>query len=226
MSDKKTENDFSVTPNRLIFILVFGIAMAYFEAALVVYLRELFYPEGFSFPLKAFPQRLIIIELFRELSTIIMLAAVAAIAARRFWERFACFIILFGVWDIFYYIWLKATIGWPASLLEWDILFLIPLPWIGPVIAPVSIAVLMVWGGLAIIGLYRKGHDFRVYPVTWICWIAATLVILYSFMKDTDATLRFQMPQPYNYGLLLSGLFLYIVGYMVSHRKVRKRGIS
>jgi len=33
------------------------------------------------------------------------------------------------------------------SLLDWDILFLLPLPWWGPVLAPVLIALLMiVWG--------------------------------------------------------------------------------
>jgi hypothetical protein len=58
--------------------------------------------------------------------------------------------LAFGVWDIFYYVFLKVLTGWPHSLMDWDILFLLPLPWWGPVIAPVSIAVLMIlWGTAA-----------------------------------------------------------------------------
>ena len=103
---------------RLFLILLFGVAVAYFEAAVVVYLRELFYPDGFSFPLTVIPLSLYAIELFRELATIVILITVAALAGKRFWERFGFFIILFGVWDIFYYIWLKTTINWPSSLLD------------------------------------------------------------------------------------------------------------
>ena len=37
----------------------------------------------------------------------------------------------------FYYLFLIPLTGWPKSLLDWDILFLLPVPWWGPVIAPV-----------------------------------------------------------------------------------------
>ena len=54
--------------------------------------------------------------------------------------------IAFGVWDIFYYAFLRLIVGWPQSLWDWDVLFLIPLPWWGPVLAPVAIAVLLIVG--------------------------------------------------------------------------------
>jgi hypothetical protein len=193
--------------------------MAYFEATVVVYLRELFYPEGFSLPLKIIPRRFIHIEIFRELSTIVMLIAVAGVAGRKFWERFGYFILIFGLWDIFFYVWLKVTIGWPSSLLEWDILFLIPLPWIGPVIAPMSVALLMIIGGFLITRLYIRGFAFRPVLITWVLWISATVLILYSFMYDTGATIDLQMPRPYLYSLLISGLAFYIIGYIFSHRR-------
>jgi len=204
---------------RIVSVVTFAIAMAYLEAIVVVYLRELFYPEGFSFPLKLIPRNLIYVELGREFSTIIMLIAVAALSAKRFWDRFGYFIIMFGIWDIFYYIWLKITIGWPSSLLDWDILFLIPLPWIGPVIAPVSIAVLMIVGGLDMTHRFARGSSFRPTLMTWILWIAGTAVILYSFMYDTTATIDLRMPQPYLYWLLISGLVLYVIGYIMATRK-------
>jgi len=196
--------------------------MGYFEAAVVVYLRELFYPGGFSFPLKLMSERLIIIELFREASTIAMLIAVAALAGKKFWERFGYFLILFGVWDIFYYIWLKATINWPSSIFDWDILFLIPLPWIGPVIAPSLVALLMIVTGIAITRLFNRGYDFKPTGITWLLAVIATIAILYSFMRDIDAGLYQTVPKPYCYRMLCAGLVLYAAAFIPSYRKARR----
>lgn len=209
-------------PRTLLWVAFFGIAMAVVEAAIVVYLRKLYYPEGFSFPLKLIDVTTFVIELTREAATVVMLCAVGALAGRRFWERFAYFLVAFGVWDIAYYIWLKVFLGWPSSLLDWDILFLLPLPWIGPVIAPCSIAVIMIAVGLAIVRLVRRGFDFRPTRLSWILVLAATAILLYSFMHDWQATLHFQRPQPYLYGLLVIGDLLYIVAYIHSARHLRK----
>ena len=89
---------------RIITLAVFAIAMAFLEAAVVVYLRELYYPEGFSFPLKMIPPKIYTIELGREAATIMMLAAVGWFSGRNFKSRFAGFAMAFGVWDIFYYL--------------------------------------------------------------------------------------------------------------------------
>lgn len=199
--------------------IVFGITMAYFEAAVVVYLREIFYPGGFEFPLTAISTHLLAVELGRELSTMLMLSAVAFIAGRKFWERFGYFIVIFGIWDIFYYVWLNVTIGWPSSLFEWDILFLIPLPWIGPVIAPILISIMMTVTGIMILRLFAGGRAFRPTPASWTLAIIGTLVMLFSFMRDTDATLRQQMPSPYLYSFLLIGLICYAVAFWHSYRR-------
>lgn len=211
---------------RIILILLFGVSFAYVEATVVVYLRELLYPEGFTFPLKLMPLNLITIELFRELVSIVMLVAVAAVTGKKFWERFGYFITLFGVWDIFYYIWLKVTIDWPSSLLDWDILFLIPIPWIGPVIAPVLVALLMVITGLSITNLFIRGYTFRPTVLAWVLSVVGTAALLFSFMGDTGATLHQQMPQPYMYGFLIVGLLLYLIAYLVSYRKTITASVS
>jgi len=168
----------------MIAVVLFAVAMGYFEAAIVVYLRELYYSGGISFPLALAPKRIIVIELFREASTIIMLIAVAALAGKKFWERFGYFIIIFGLWDIFYYIWLKVTIN------------------------------------VSITRLFYRGIDFRPTRLTWLLAILATLVILYSFMRDINAGLRQAMPEPYGYRLLFIGLGLYVIAYVQSYRKV------
>ncbi|MFC1693917.1 hypothetical protein ACFL1R_10470 [Candidatus Latescibacterota bacterium] len=207
---------------KLLTSFLFAAAMAYIEAVVVVYLRELYYPEGFSFPLRLVPVKIIIIELFREIATLVMLATVAVFAGRKFWERFGYFIILFGIWDIFYYIWLKITLDWPSSLFEPDILFLIPLPWIGPVIAPLLIAALMITVGISITYLFHKGNDFRPTYVSWSLAITGIIIILYSFMRDSDAWLYQTMPKPYGYWQLAAGLILLSSAYLHIWIKVMK----
>ena len=134
----------------LVWLALYAIAMACVEAALVVYLRMLYYPDT---PLAIFPLRLLsdahfVMELTRELSTALMILSVAWLAERDVARRFAAFVFVFGLWDIFYYAWLKLFIGWPVTLAEWDVLFLVPWPWFGPWLAPVAIALVFVlWGG-------------------------------------------------------------------------------
>jgi len=129
---------------------VFAIAMAFVEAAVVVYVRQIYYPEDprIIFPLNILSPHHLVIEWLREAATLAMILSVAWLAERGFMRVFAAFVYIFGLWDIFYYLWLKLSIGWPTGWLDWDILFLIPWVWLGPWIAPASIAALFVaWGG-------------------------------------------------------------------------------
>jgi hypothetical protein len=146
--------------------IIFAIAMGYLEAAVVVYLRELYYPEGFyiaekvKFPfikfgavneLKLFPKKIIITEIGRESATIIMLAGFAFAAGNTFATILAYFLILFGVWDIFYYVFLKIILNWPETFSTTDIFFLIPVPWIGPVWLPIFLSGVLIAIGLIIL---------------------------------------------------------------------------
>src|SRR5215471_13766120 len=121
---------------RVVNATAYAVAMAYLESAIVVYLRRLYYPHGFDFPLVIIDIPTLLLELGREAATIVMLATVGIAAGRTKVGKGAYFLLLFGVWDICYYIWLKAFVEWPSSLLTWDVLFLIPVPWVGPVLAP------------------------------------------------------------------------------------------
>jgi hypothetical protein len=203
----------------MVWVTLFGVAFAFVEAGVVVYLQALYYPEGFTFPLKLMSEGHLGVEIVRETATIIMLAAVGVIAGVTRWQRFGYFLIAFGVWDVFYYVWLKVILGWPHSLTDWDVLFLIPLPWIGPVIAPVLIALLMiVCGGLIVVRIARGNH-FRPVLLSWVLAFGATFLALYSFMSDTDATLAEQHPAPYRYGLLVASLVLYGAGFVTAWRR-------
>lgn len=205
--------------SRLSLVIAYAVAMAFVEAAVVVYLRALYYPEGFSITLRSLSEHHLQIEVIREFATVVMITAVALLAGRRGWERFGYFLVIAGLWDIFYYIWLKAVSGWPASLTDWDILFLIPTIWVGPVIAPMLVALTMVAIGIAIARKYGRGQLFRARLVSWILALAGTGVILYTFMRDADAINQQQPARPYLYPLLALGLVLYVGSYLLSSRR-------
>ena len=136
---------------RWLAVFLYAAAMAWVEAAAVLYLRTLidrvqpYQPN----PLPV-AGSMALIEVVREAATLLMLLTVGFLAGRAWRSRLGYAAIAFGVWDILYYVFLKTICGWPHSLLDWDILFLIPLPWWGPVLAPVLISLLLIlWGTLA-----------------------------------------------------------------------------
>src|SRR5277367_965185 len=152
-------------------LFLFGISFGYVEAAVVVYLRALYDPIRQQlhpdrkphdlFPLISPEQlaganpenpRRLAIEIGRGAATMAMLAGIALGCGRNLHESIAAFAIAFGVWDIAFYGFLRLMIHWPETLATWDILFLIPLPWIGPVWAPVLVALTMIGCGLIALG--------------------------------------------------------------------------
>ncbi len=205
----------------LAWVAVFSVAFAFVESSVVIYLRALYYPEGFAFPLKAIPAGYLRVEIAREAATVIMLATIGIIAGWKPWERFGFFLFAFGIWDIAFYAWLLGTIGWPASLFDWDILFLIPLPWIGPVIAPLLISLLMTFCGGDIVFRSAGARRFHPRALSWVMGALGTAFLLYSFMADTDAGIRGALPAPYHYGLLGAALAAYAAGFVFACRQGR-----
>ena len=169
------------TPSQtLIALLLFGVSFGYIEAAVVVYLRDVYQPlalelaperrPGDLFPLITLEElesadakhlRRIKVEVIREAATMVMLVSVGLAVGWNFNTFFAAFVIAFGIWDIFYYVFLKVLIDWPASLLEWDVLFLIPVPWVAPVLAPVLVAISMVAAGTLLYWRESAGRPVR-----------------------------------------------------------------
>jgi len=168
----------------LIGVTIFAVAMGYLESAVVVYLREIYYPEGFAFPLKMMDMHIAVIEIFREFATLIMLGSVGFIAGRTRLERFGVFIFAFGIWDIFFYIFLKLLLGWPESLFTWDILFLLPTTWIGPVLAPVINAFAMVIFGGLIWFFQSKNKLIPLMMREWTMLAAGSIIVIWSYIED------------------------------------------
>lgn len=198
------------TFKRFCIVVVFGIAFGYIEAAVVVYLRAIFHPEGFTFPLDfaidPFSKRMLLTEIGREAATIVLILTGAWLSGRprtnclptegrartglhgnksdligAGQQRFAFFLTIFAIWDIFYYVWLKVLLDWPASVMDWDILFLIPTPWASPVLAPLLISVTLLL--FAIIILYRdcSARPIKATLMDWLIFVFAALIIVVSF---------------------------------------------
>ena len=202
--------------NRWIIVAAFAIAMAWVESAVVFYIRthvdriEPYQPN--PLPLIG---RLGPVELVRELATMIMLLTVGILAGKTWRARWGYVAIAFGIWDIFYYVFLKVMCDWPRSLLDWDILFLIPLPWWGPVLSPMLIALLMVlWGTL--VSQFERTYppplsNWRVWPLTF----TGVLLALFVFMTDALGVagesvdvIRNVLPTTFNWSLFIIALAL------------------
>ncbi len=167
---------------RLFWLVVFGIAFGYLEGVVVIYLRELYYPAGFGFPLAPVSESLLPVELVRELATLVMLGSVAMVAGRTGWGRFGVFSLLFGLWDLVFYATLRAVLGWPESLMTWDILFLVPTAWVGPVLSAVLVAASLAFAGAVMFLRAERGFRPRTAWWSWAGALVSLALLLYSFM--------------------------------------------
>ncbi len=215
-------------------LLLFGVAFGYLEAAVVCYLRILheparqrFYPDrgaGELFPLLTLErvraagpeqQKTLFVEIGREAATMLMLAAIALAVTRNARQWIAAFAIAFGVWDIVFYACLKLLLGWPASLLTWDILFLIPVPWVGPVIAPVLVSLAMIAGGIWRLWREAAGRPLRIGFWNAVGVLLGALVIVLSFTLDYRNIMAGGMPHPFHWGVFGLGMGIGAAGYAV-----------
>lgn len=169
---------------RLVVLTAFGAAMGFLEAVVVVYLRQLYYPDGFSFPLMPMALEAFSLESLRELSTIIMLVCLGMVAGRNSSERLAWGLYCFGIWDIFYYVWLKALLDWPSSWMTWDILFLIPIVWSGPVLAPIICSLTMIMIAAIILIYQKKGYMVTMKPAELIFLSLGAVIIVCAFVWE------------------------------------------
>jgi hypothetical protein len=222
--------------NRWLVVVAFAIGMAWVEAASVYYIRALTdrlepYQET-PLPIHGVLGQ---VELVREAATLVMLLTIGMLAAPTWRKRIGYTAIAFGVWDILYYVFLRVISGWPKSVFDWDILFLLPLPWWGPVLAPVSIAVLLVvWGTL----VTQAGDRTPTTSVTGTVLSFGALGIalaLYVFMADSlrvvhrglEATMHV-LPTRFNWSLFYVALTLMTmpaaqIGWRIVARRMDSR---
>ena len=211
-------------------VALYAIAMAWVEAAAVFYLRSMMHRLE---PYQPDPLPVMggfaSVELPREFATLVMLLAVGWLAGRTWRARLGYFAIAFGVWDIFYYVFLKIICGWPHSLLDWDVLFLLPMPWWGPVLAPVLISLLLIsWGTFA-----SQSRPIRPVVVPnhhiWVLSFCGATITLYVFMADALSAaprgleaIRTVLPEQFNWPLFFVALLLMALPVLKLVRQVLK----
>jgi hypothetical protein len=239
MKKHQCHNDcFVMTPFRLGWLLaglvLFGIGFGLVEAVVVVDLRAILSPSaGRSDPLSAaelFPftpidrlgqtdpvaARLMKIEVIREAATLVLLAGLGLAVGRTFLQRFSAFLVAFAIWDLSYYLFLRWLLGWPASAWTWDILFLLPVPWVAPVLAPAIVAATMAVAGSAVIVWEASGRPFRVSTRDWTVTVLGGLLLITSFCWDWRNIASGGMPNPFPWPLFLAGEGIGLAGFLHS----------
>jgi len=180
----------------------------YLEAAIVIYLREVYYPQGFEFPLIPIPSHIMLTEIFRETATLLIMWATVSLAYTRLQSKVAAFMVLFGIWDIFYYLFLKLLLNWPESLLTWDILFLIPLPWVGPVWAPLLVSIGLICTGTVVL-IHNHQNRILYFGKGFIVLESfAALLIILAFLISGTSVAEETLPTYFPLSLFLLGFFL------------------
>lgn len=216
-------------------LVLFGAAFGFVEAAVVIDLRAIYEPmqrrlhpatpPGELFPLLRLDElaaqsrearMLLGVEVAREASTIVMLAAVAVCAGGSFVRAFAAFLVAFGVWDVTFYLVLKTLIDWPASVWTWDLLFLIPAPWVGPVLAPVVVAITMAACGAHAILRETSDHPVRPSPMSWLVVFGGGLLIVSAFCHDARHYLDGGVPGRFPWLRFAVGELLALSGYVLT----------
>jgi hypothetical protein len=196
-------------------VAAFALAMAYLESAVVVYLRQaLGVSTGEVFPIDLESElsgTLGWIELGREAATLVMIGSIGWLVGRRGLERLAWAAVIFGIWDIGYYFWLWVFSGWPTSLATWDLLFLIPVPWAGPVWAPVAVSVALVAFGLALAARYRAGLEARADRTTLGALIAGGVIVIVSFILNAGVVLGGGTPTDFAWPVFAAGMGIGVV---------------
>ena len=219
----------------LVALVLFGVSFGYVEAAVVVYLRGVYEPLA----LELYPERrpgdllpLITLEeletadaehlwrlkteVMREAATMVMLVSVGLAVGWNFNTSFAGFVIVFGVWDIFYYVFLKVLIDWPPSLLELDLLFLIPVPWVGPVLAPMLVAMSMVAAGTLLLWRESAGRPVRIGWRHSSLIVLGGVIIIASFCWDYRDVIAGGMPKPFQWPIFLAGETIGLVSFSLA----------
>jgi len=194
---------------KLLGLFLFAAAMGYMESAVVVYLRALYYPAGFYIitqeSLKAVPLKILLIEAGREFATIVMLTSLSILTERKnILRRIAYFLFAFSIWDIFYYVWLRILIGWPETLFTNDVLFLIPRPWLAPVLVPIVISISLIVISLILLSSKKEINLPKELLTMWRYWV----YFLVAVWVIVSGLILWQHRLIYLWSNVVTGLFI------------------
>jgi hypothetical protein len=206
-------------------LLIFAIAFGWIEGCVVVYLREVYLKDAATgasslhVPITAvaLPLWTVRVELVRETCTMLVLASVGWLASQRMAGRWGAFLIGFGIWDLMYYATLRLVLGWPEGLSTWDILFLIPVPWVAPVWAPVVVASAFVALGSWLFFTADRPRHWRAVDAVVI--VVGAAIIVASFLVETRAAVEHYVPDRYAWWIFWPGFLLAVAWFVRVERR-------
>ncbi len=208
---------------QLFWLMIWGVAFAYIEASVVVYLREIYYLDGFTFPVVIAEPHMVITEVVRELATLLIMWATVNLTYQILQSKLAAFMVIFGIWDIFYYLFLKIILNWPETLNSWDILFLIPVPWVGPIWAPIVVSIGLIYAGISILVQNDKGHFLDFGSKFMLLELIAGVIIIVSFLIPGYAVITESVPSYFPQYLFWAGFIMgfgaFIYQYHIHFRR-------
>jgi hypothetical protein len=207
-----------------VIVFAYAAAMAYLEAAAVLYLQlALGAQVGAIFPLRPASEAgsLVAIEAGREVATLVMIGAIGLLVGRTGLERLAWSAVVFGVWDIGYYAWLHVFSGWPPSLDTPDLLFLLPVPWVGPVWSPVVVSGALVGVGLTAASALRAGRRLTLARWHRGAGLGGGLIVVLSFTVDAPRLIDGGLPGPYPWPVFATGMLLALAAAVDALRGAR-----
>lgn len=204
----------------LFFLSVFAISFAFIESSIVIYLRKLYYPEGFSFPLKFIQDEVIKVEFLREISSIFLIFSVSVLSGKTRVLKVASFFYIFGLWDIFYYIFLYIFLKWPKSFYEWDLLFLVPIPWVSPVYAPLFCSLSFIIISILVLYLWKEGYPFSIKSRDFTISLVSLSLILISFFNESKKVILGGIPEDFPFFLYFFGLILFFLYWVIKIFKI------
>lgn len=203
-------------------MIAFAAAMGYLEAVCVLYLQRAISLD----PRALFPVRdastldeLATAEVAREFATLVMLWAVGWFNGRTVIARLAWTSVAFGIWDVVYYIGLNALIGWPDSLGTWDLLFMIPTPWAGPIWAPIAVSAFLITFGLLYARAAHRGDGLHLARNEWITLITGGVIVIIAFCWNAVTVLEYGVPTDFPVPVFAVGMLL---GAMAALRPLRR----
>jgi hypothetical protein len=198
----------------LVWLGVFAVAFGYIEAAVAHYLRMHLYPDGFHDAIRLVADsHTVAVEAGRELCTLLVIAAAAALTPGPPMRRLANFVYAFAIWDLTYYAALWLFEGWPATLFAWDLLFVVPVPWFAPVLAPITISCIGIVGACSVHVILNRCNEMIVPWPAFALVNGALMAWEISFMLHEGPLDRF--PTRYRWWLFLLGTALAGAGYVL-----------
>jgi hypothetical protein len=194
--------------------MAFAVAMGWLEAVVVVYLRTAIgLNPGVVIPAQdpATIGTFEAVEIARELATLVMIAAIGWLAGRSGLERLAWAAVVFGIWDVVYYAGLRIVLGWPPAFDTWDVLFLVPAAWVGPVWAPIAVSSALVIYGLAAARRLRAGGSIALRGWHAAAAVAGGALVVVSFLVDAERVLAGVSMTWSGWPIFIAGMALAIV---------------